>query len=163
MNDEYPDLPGWIRPGAKLAALSLDTSWNVVVEKITPTQIVCKSGRNGTVYRFYREARRVFGEELAHQLQGDRLVKLVRRDHTEVVQLTIRSIRQQVIQDMRTACTPRPYGGVKDTRSEDERAMELFDQLENMVRKARKKVENLLDPGGMVAAERAQELEPAEG
>lgn len=161
MSDEYPDLPGWITPGAKLAALGLDSATMVTVTKITQTQIVTVADSNkSAVLRFRREeCKEIGGSAWVRELIGNRLVVLERRDHTRVVQFKIRGVIQGLAQDVRSAVTPK---FVKDDRTEDERAMAILDDLENLVRRARKKVERLLDPAGMLAAEHAQELEPTE-
>lgn len=158
--DEYGDLPGWIRPGAKLAMLQLGDATMVTVTHLTRTQIVTVADSNKhAIYRFHREERKLFGSRgMGYELMGEVLAQLVRRDHTEVTQACIRYTVADLRSSVRKIVTPA-FG--KDGRSADEVAMELLDQLENAVRKARRKVEGLLDPGGAVAAEYAQELEPA--
>lgn len=162
MSDEYADLASWVRPKAALAMLGLNDATMVTVTHITRTQIVCVADSNKhAIYRFHRELRRPLGtsydsERLEHELIGDRLVHLARRDHTEVIQYRVRGVMINLGTAIRAAVTPK-FG--KDPRSQDERAMETLDALENLVRKARRRVESLIDPGGLIASEFAQELE----
>lgn len=166
MIDDYADLPGWIRPGAKLAALSARAATLLTVRRFTRTQIVCESA-SGTEYRFYRtpEMRgnwRTPAEKTPEWCAvGDRFITLVKRDHPYVVEDRIRAVMQRASRDVEASIKARTSGWAskeEKARPIEERAFDFFDEVENIVRAARRKVEQLNDPGGMLAAEHAQNL-----
>lgn len=165
MNDEYADLPEWIRPGAKLAALSLDSATLVTVQRFTKTQIVCLTSTSAE-YRFYRKPEmvgwRTPGEKTPEWCAvGDRFISLVQRNHPYVVRERIRNTMTRAARDIEASVKTRTSSWAPEAerkRPIDERAMDFFDEVENIVRAARRQVEQLNDPGGMVAAEYAQDL-----
>lgn len=162
--DTYDDLPSWIRPGAKLAAIDGGHAL-VTVTKITRAQIVAVAdGGRRSEYRFNRTpvpARPPYRPEPEYRLRGTYSGSLVRRDHPHVKRERIDAIAKNATHEAEQA--RRVYGNPKasgDKRPIDERAMDLLDAIENAARKARRQIEDILDPGGMLAAEYAQNLNP---
>ncbi len=161
--DDYADLPDWIRPGAKLAVLLGGAL--VTVTRITRTQIVAtRDGRSdGSVeYRFDRTpipANPPYRPNPEYRRRGAYGDHLVQRSHPHIVEMLIDQAAQRAAQDVEAAYkvyrNPKTNG---DSRPVEERAMDLLDAIENAARKARRKVERLIDPGGHLAAEYAQDL-----
>jgi hypothetical protein len=144
---ECADLPDWIRPGAKLAALNFrDSYWLLTVSHITKTQIVCVPDANqATDYRFEREATSHFGDAPAHRLRGKKGTRLVQRSHPDVTRLRIDALVKGAAEEAGAARTrygqPRANG---DDRPIEERALSLLDDIENAARLARRQVLHLI-------------------
>lgn len=163
--DTYDDLPTWIRPGAKLAAID-GGHVLITVTKITRAQIVAVADNNRHAeYRFNRTPVRAnppYRPEPEYRLRGTYGGSLVRRDHPHVKRERIDAIAKLAAYEAEQA--RKVYGNPKangDNRPVDERAMDMLDAIENAARKARRQIEEILDPGGMLAAEYAQNLNPA--
>jgi len=149
VNDEYPDLEDWIRPGAKLASLSYrDSTAMLTVTKITKTQIVCVSDTNPDAdYRFERTAikRSTYDTTTWHYLRGNRGVRLVQRNHPDVVRLQVAGVARQAATAAEEA--RKRFGNPEangDERPVEERALTMLDDIENAARAARHKILNLI-------------------
>lgn len=158
--DDYSDLPDWIRPGAKLA---IDTTGTLItVTRITATQIITVGDRyRNATYRFNRKpnpANPPYRPEPRYMQRGEYSRYLVRRNHPDVIAQLVNEIAGAAVEAVDAARkvyrNPRTSG---DDRPLPERAMDLLDAIENAARKARREIEHLTDPGGMLAAEYATE------
>lgn len=163
----YPDLPAWAQPGATAAIVGGgDDGHLVTIARVTKSQIIATIKGNSGEYRFDRAP--VEPSRASYERWGDTVFRLrgsysrrladpdepgvarsLLRDTVKDAMAAVRSRIEYTTKEQRDRAYRRDP---KETRTVDEIALADLDELENIVRAARKRIEQTLTIYGERAA-----------